>query len=66
MGRTEEQLAGILQQMPYPVEVLDREGTVVMINKAFQELYGIANLQTVVGCFNIFKEKTLALHWLDG
>jgi len=57
MGRTEEQLAGILQQMPYPVEVLDRDGTVVMINKAFQELYGIANQQTVVGCFNIFREK---------
>jgi PAS domain S-box-containing protein len=52
----EEQLFQILQQMPYPVEILDKQGTAVMINKAFSELYGISDQSLFVGKFNIFKE----------
>jgi len=53
----EEQLYQILQQMPYPIEVLDKEGTAVMANKAFLELYGIADKNNFIGKFNIFKEN---------
>jgi len=52
----EEHLYQILQQMPYPIEVLDKEGTAVLANKAFMELYGISNRDSFIGKFNIFKE----------
>ncbi len=58
LAEREEQLYQILQQMPYPVEVLDKQGTAVMVNKALLGLYGVANEESIIGKFNIFREKT--------
>ncbi|MBN1798693.1 MAG: PAS domain S-box protein [Spirochaetales bacterium] len=52
----EEQLFQIFQQMPYPIEILDKQGTAVMVNKAFLKLYGITDQNILIGKFNIFKE----------
>jgi PAS domain S-box-containing protein len=58
LAEREEQLFQILQQMPYPIEVLDNEGTAVMVNKAFLTLYEIKDEQEIIGRFNVFREKT--------
>jgi PAS domain S-box-containing protein/putative nucleotidyltransferase with HDIG domain len=51
----EERLNQIIEQMPYPVEVLDAEGTALLVNKAFCKLYGVKKSH-VIGFYNIFKD----------
>jgi PAS domain S-box-containing protein len=55
----EEQLYQIIRQTPFPIEIFDNQGTVVMANKAFLDLYKIPDQSLVVGRFNIFKDKLL-------
>ena len=52
---SEGRLNQIIEQTPYPVEVLDAEGTALLVNKAFCKLYGVKKSH-VVGFYNIFKD----------
>jgi len=53
---SEEQFRQIVQQMPYPTEVCAPNGTTVMVNPAFLELFGIESADRVIGQRNILKE----------
>ncbi|MBD3306519.1 PAS domain S-box protein [candidate division KSB3 bacterium] len=55
----EDRLQQILEQMPYPVEICDPEGTAVLVNQAFLEMFGIPSADFIVGHYNVFKDQTV-------
>ena len=56
----ERQLEQIIQQMPFPVEIVDVSGTALSVNRAFLEMYRIPSADLVVGQFNVFSDPMLA------
>lgn len=56
LRESEKRLRRIVEQMPYPVEVCDPEGTAVLVNSAFLEMFGIPSADLVVGRFNVFSD----------
>lgn len=49
----------IIEQMPFPIEVLSSDGTAVMVNKALLELSGIPSADLIVGKYNILKDPAV-------
>lgn len=56
----EHQLEQIIQQMPFPVEIVDASGTALSVNRAFLDMYGIPSADLVIGKFNVFSDPMLA------
>ncbi|MBN1698153.1 MAG: PAS domain S-box protein [Spirochaetales bacterium] len=52
----EKYLENIFNQMPYPIDIMDSSGTIIMVNKAFLEVYNIPSPDDIVGKFNLFSE----------
>lgn len=52
---SEERLNQIIQQMPYPVQVCDADGTACILNNAFCKLFGVKR-SNVIGFYNVFKD----------
>jgi PAS domain S-box-containing protein len=53
----EARLQQIINQMPYPIEVCDPDGTATLVNEAFLDMMGVNNSKLIVGNYNIFKDS---------
>jgi PAS domain-containing protein len=58
-------MADVLRQMPYTIQVIDTEGTVLMVNKALTDLYGIGSEKDVVGRVNLFQDDFLKKNGIE-
>jgi PAS domain S-box-containing protein len=54
-----ETLRRVIGQMPHPVEVFDPEGTVVMANRHFLDLFGLDSEEGIVGSHNVLRDSPL-------
>lgn len=59
LSKEEQLIHQILLQMPYPVEVFEPDGTAIMVNTAFLEMFGIPSLDFIVGKYNIFQDPII-------
>jgi PAS domain S-box-containing protein len=48
----ERALEQLVEQIPYPMQVLDTDGTAVMVNQAFLTTFGIDSAEHVIGKYN--------------
>lgn len=51
--------ANIVDFFPYPIEVYDKGGTTVMINRAFLDEFDITDRNLIIGKYNIFKDPEI-------
>jgi PAS domain S-box-containing protein len=56
---SEQKLFQILKQMPYPIEVCDNKGNVLIINQAFLDLYKIHSEETVLINYNFYDDPII-------
>lgn len=57
LGESEARLLQILEQMPYPVEICDPNGTAKMVNQSFLKLFGVPSADLVVDKYNVFQDS---------
>jgi PAS domain S-box-containing protein len=57
--RSEERFRQIVQQMPYPVEVCAPDGTAILVNPAFLDVFGVPSADQVVGKYNILRDPLI-------
>jgi two-component system cell cycle sensor histidine kinase/response regulator CckA len=57
---SEERYRRTIQQMPYPVEVCDADGTARVVNQAFLDMFQIPSADLVVGHYNVFDDPVTA------
>lgn len=50
----------LLIGLPYPIQVFDPDGIMVMVNEAFIQEFHIHNPETIVGKYNLLKDPTLS------
>jgi PAS domain S-box-containing protein len=62
LRESEERLSQIIQQMPYPVEICDLDGTATMVNRAFLDTFRVPSADLVVGKYNVFEDSLLMGH----
>lgn len=51
--------AKIIEHFPYPLEIYDRDGTVIMVNRAMLSSLGSPDINMVVGKYNLFKDPDI-------
>jgi PAS domain S-box-containing protein/putative nucleotidyltransferase with HDIG domain len=56
LRESEERFRQVVQQMPFPVEVFNHEGTTVILNSAFMEGFEIPTESIIIGHYNIFRD----------
>ncbi|MBN1179752.1 MAG: PAS domain S-box protein [Anaerolineae bacterium] len=59
LAESEERLHQIIEQMPYPVEICNPDGTATMVNQAFLEMFGIPSADLVAGKYNVFQDRMI-------
>lgn len=59
LQESEAWLHQLVQQMPYPVEICDPDGTAVMVNQAFLTSFRIPSAELVVGRYNVFADPVV-------
>jgi two-component system cell cycle sensor histidine kinase/response regulator CckA len=57
---SEERFRQTIQQMPYPVEVCDADGTARVVNQAFLDMFQIPSADLVVDHYNVFDDPVTA------
>jgi PAS domain S-box-containing protein len=60
LKQSEERFRQIIEQMPYPVVVCSPDGTMILVNAAFLDLFKIPSDETVLGRMNVFTEPVAA------
>ena len=59
LRESEERFRQIIEQMPYPVEVCTPDGTALMVNQAFLDMFAVPSADLVVGKYNVFKDPLI-------
>ncbi|MDD4323750.1 MAG: helix-turn-helix domain-containing protein [Eubacteriales bacterium] len=60
----DELSARVIENLPFPIQIFDPQGTSVMVNRAFLEEFKIKSVDDVVGKFNILQDP-LASEYID-
>ncbi|MDD2427721.1 MAG: hypothetical protein PHV73_06450, partial [Eubacteriales bacterium] len=60
----DELSARVIENLPFPIQIFDPQGTSVMVNRAFLEEFKIKSVDDVVGKFNILQDL-LASEYID-
>jgi len=59
MSQNNEIFSKIIDHFPYPMQIFDRKGTSVFVNKALLEMHNIPDASMFVGIFNLFNDPLL-------
>jgi PAS domain S-box-containing protein len=59
LRESEYSLRQVVEQMPYPMEIYDADGTVKMINRATLELFGLKSAESLIDRFKIFDDPII-------
>jgi len=59
LERSEALFAGIVDQSPISAWIADQSGTLIRLNRACRELFGIERAEDVVGRYNVFNDTIL-------
>jgi PAS domain S-box-containing protein len=62
LRESEERLSQIIQQMPYPVQICDLDGTATMVNQAYLDTFRVPSADLIVGKYNILNDPLLIKH----
>ncbi len=59
LKQSEEKFRALIEQAPFSIQVHDLDGTMIMSNRAWSELWKIPDNKHAIGIYNVFQDKQM-------